>query len=53
MDKGKSPTISQEPQASVTTRKGLSSSVAYDSYDLEELRNTYIKNQEKLRELNR
>ena len=53
MDKGKSPTISQEPRTSATMKKGPSSSVVYESYDVDELRNTYIKNQEKLRELNR
>jgi len=49
-----SPKLARKPQTTaLTTKKLHSQSVAYEAYDLDELRSTYIKNQEKLRNLNK
>ena len=54
MKKCNSPRLARKPQTvALTTKKLQSQSVAYESYDLDELRNTYIKNQEKLKSLNK
>ena len=52
--KSTSPKLARKPQTTaMTTKKLHSQSVAYEAYDLDELRNTYIKNQEKLKNLNK